>query len=357
MPTPGDTNFDETILFVCDALGLEPVTVGDWKPTPESQVRDLYYDIKHHLHEIDFKETNQHFYYQDNRPLYRGLNPHLWLSKDVGMLWPEDLKKLIKKHGSDAFKRAGITAWKNVGYDWLTHGVVVMRHSENGAACGIGVRRYEEFVQNVGNVKYAKDSGANPLVDTSAYLYGYRDAKQSDSAVVYVVEGEFDALALMLRGFGPVVATGSGQITPGQYDRLVELNKRIVMITDADDAGFDNACQLAEKHPALHFMLLDEGEDPDTFAQNYGVDPLRTMDRFTALEMEMMGSPLWDEDADAATEHFLLKIVDRPSSYNELEIKTLADISQAEEDYLRSVMFYERDMTKLTQLYERNRIS
>lgn len=317
----GTSDFDETIEFVCKVLGVEPEARDNTKLDITIEVKKLYKRIQKDLKPVTFARDNEHFI----EGKYRSHGPTFLLQEmNIGMLTPATLSKLKQDFNLSVWNNAGLNFSKNkteLWVDWLTSGVVMMRHNTYGSVVSLAVRRYE-IQDRMG--KYIKSSSNNILLNDRDYLYNYHRAKRSDSPVVYITEGEFDAVGLYLSGVEKVIATGHSSPTDGQIKTLQELDCQIVMIVDNDDAGFQGAVNLAKKDSNVRFIWLTEEAgkvDGDTFSQQYGEqtnEALQDLNVWSANAVLMTAAPhssinpdLW-QDRDGQLDRFVKIIAKSP---------------------------------------------
>ena len=110
-------------------------------------------------------------------------------------------------------------------------------------------------------------------------LYGLHELIESKLKPdrVVVVEGYMDVIALAQYGIGYAVATLGTSTTEEHLKRLFRVAPRLVFCFDGDRAGRDAAWRalkvalpFMEEGRQLDFLLLPEGEDPDTLVRKGG---------------------------------------------------------------------------------------
>src|SRR5215212_7226733 len=115
----------------------------------------------------------------------------------------------------------------------------------------------------------------------SRTLYGLHLTKaaiwQANYAIL--VEGYFDFAQLVQAGVGAVVASCGTALTPHQAQLLRRFAAKVVVSFDPDAAGQGAAVRSCEMLVAEGFdvnvVVLDKGEDPDTFIRKKGPDRYR----------------------------------------------------------------------------------
>ena len=89
------------------------------------------------------------------------------------------------------------------------------------------------------------------------------------SGEVYLVEGPFDALTMMVRGYKNTVAL-LGLVTQEQIDRLIQLHASVIThVPDGDESGRRATYKLATSVSLVEAFVraipLPDGEDPDSY--------------------------------------------------------------------------------------------
>lgn len=366
LPAWGSLDFDETILFVCETLNIPPVLLAD-APAYDAGERTklLYREILLKLQPLRFEQPNEHF----SHGQYRGFDPLQWLGQGVGRLHPEALAELQKVFMPEDFETAGMRAWSDSGHQWLTHGALMIRRNENNIPVGVAVRRYDEFSGGpIGKTKYAKNSN-NPVMVASEYIFGIRHALKHQSPVLYVTEGEFDALMLQLYGIRNAVGLGMGLPSNAHMDRLEQSGREIRFLMDSDpnNAGLKHATEIAKRAPhKTSFVFLPPGEngtksDPDTFVRTHGRKALLALDVYTGLQVLMLQHPRdektgrWAAEPTALAEQFMQDIVAHPSARDLQNVYMVSLLSGIDETALRSWLFRERNRESLAALLQSDR--
>ena len=112
-------------------------------------------------------------------------------------------------------------------------------------------------------------------------LYGLNLSKTSIRKLGYVVlvEGYFDFAQVFQAGAAPVVASCGTALTTAQAQLLRRFTDKVVLSFDPDAAGEGAAIRSCELLVAEGFdvnvVVLDKGEDPDTFVRKKGADRYR----------------------------------------------------------------------------------
>ena len=112
-------------------------------------------------------------------------------------------------------------------------------------------------------------------------LYGLNLSKAAVRKLGFVVlvEGYFDFAQVFQSGAAPVVASCGTALTPAQAQLLRRFTSKVVLSFDPDAAGEGAATRSSELLVAEGFdvnvIVLDKGEDPDTFIRRKGAEKYR----------------------------------------------------------------------------------
>ncbi|HUF74204.1 MAG TPA: DNA primase [Gammaproteobacteria bacterium] len=195
---------------------------------------------------------------------------------------PDGWSALVDELGGDEqsterLVRAGLAARNDSGrvYDRLRNRVIFPIRDGRGRVIGFGGR-----LLGAGEPKYL-NSPDTPLFDKGRTLYGLFEARQQPGRPerLIVVEGFVDVIALDQHGLGPAVATMGTAATADNMRQLTRLSDRVIFCFDGDRAGRDAAWRAVEAilpfgggKVAIEFVLLPDGEDPDSFVRSRGKD-------------------------------------------------------------------------------------
>src|SRR5690554_1873402 len=123
------------------------------------------------------------------------------------------------------------------------------------------------------------NSPESDVFHKSREIYGLFEAKQQLKQVdrLLVVEGYMDVIALAQNGIQYAVATLGTATNQDSLTALLRQVRHIVFCFDGDQAGFkaadramENALELMADGMHLQFLILPEGEDPDTLVRKEG---------------------------------------------------------------------------------------
>lgn len=126
--------------------------------------------------------------------------------------------------------------------------------------------------ENVGKYVNSPDS---IIYSKTNELYGLFQAKQAISRLdmCYLVEGQMDVISMHQSGIENVVASGGTALTKPQIRLIQRFTSNITVLYDGDAAGIHAALRgidmFLEEGFNVKVVLLPDGEDPDSYAQNH----------------------------------------------------------------------------------------
>ena len=175
--------------------------------------------------------------------------------------------------------QSGLIAQRDNGevVDSFRHRLVVPICRESGSVIAFGARQMDP---DQGGPKYL-NSRDSPIYSKSRTLYGLNLTKAQirKSGFAVLVEGYFDFAQLFQSQAAPVVASCGTALTTQQAHLLRRFTSNIVLSFDPDAAGQGAATRSCEMLVAEGFdvnvVVLDKGEDPDTFIRRKGADQYR----------------------------------------------------------------------------------
>ncbi len=125
---------------------------------------------------------------------------------------------------------------------------------------------------NVGKYVNSPDS---IIYSKTNELYGLFQAKQAIARAdrCYLVEGQMDVISMHQSGIENVVASGGTALTKPQIRLIQRFTSNITVLYDGDAAGIHAALRgidmFLEEGFNVKVVLLPDGEDPDSYAQNH----------------------------------------------------------------------------------------
>ncbi|WP_040055896.1 DNA primase [Candidatus Liberibacter americanus] len=172
-------------------------------------------------------------------------------------------------------------------------------------------------------------------------------SKGSDSSVI-LVEGYIDVISLYQAGIQNVVSSLGTALTEHQLNLLWKLSHRVFLCFDGDDPGLRAAYKAIDlllfnltPGKRVNFILLPDGDDPDSFIRRCGKDA------FDQLIVESL--PLIDLIWKRETDNYSFKT---PDDRAELEIRLKNVISSIKDKQLQ--YYYSKDIKdRLNQLFRR----
>ncbi len=157
-------------------------------------------------------------------------------------------------------------------YDKFSSRIIFPIFSPNGRVVAFAGRILEK---KEGSAKYL-NSPESLIYVKGRILYGLSHAKDEirrlDKAIL--VEGYMDLISLYQSGIKNVVAVSGTALTEDQVQLLSRYTKNVVLLFDADAAGIKAAMRsieiLLRKDFEIKIVSLPQGEDPDSYVNNYG---------------------------------------------------------------------------------------
>jgi len=165
-------------------------------------------------------------------------------------------------------------------YDRFRDRIMFPIRNARGDVIGFGGR-----VIGAGEPKYL-NSPESPVFHKGRELYGLFEARGTPGrpAEILVVEGYLDVASLAQFGVGPAVATLGTSTTADHVRRLTRLSDRVIFCFDGDHAGrkaawraLETVLPFAGGKVEIKFLLLPEGEDPDSLVRGQGPEAFRRL--------------------------------------------------------------------------------
>ncbi len=119
------------------------------------------------------------------------------------------------------------------------------------------------------------NSPESAIYSKSNELYGLYQAKQSivRKNKCILVEGYMDVISMSQSGIENVVASSGTSLTEGQIRLIHRFTENVTVIYDSDPAGIKASLRgidmLLSEGMKIKVLLLPDGDDPDSFAQNH----------------------------------------------------------------------------------------
>jgi DNA primase len=268
-------SFVEAVEALADMLHLE--VPRDGNAEPENEFDSLYALLREadQIYRHALRDHGVAVDYLKNRGIdgntaarfALGYAPDAWDTLVRALGGTEDaLKKLVA---------AGLVKEHEQGrrYDTFRDRIMFPIRDGRGRVVAFGGR-----VLGAGEPKYL-NSPETPVFHKRQALYGIYEARQRPGRPekIIVVEGYMDVIGLAQHGIEPAMATLGTAITADHVRQLTRLANALVFCFDGDRAGRGAAWRAAEAalpfaggNVDLKFLLLPEGEDPDSLVRARG---------------------------------------------------------------------------------------
>ena len=173
---------------------------------------------------------------------------------------------------ADFIEKCGLGSRRDNGtwYDRFRGRVIFPVHTLSGKVVAFGGRVLKKDDKTA---KYV-NSPESEIYHKSNELYGIYFAKQSivKQDRCFLVEGYTDVISMHQAGITNVVASSGTSLTPGQIRLIHRFTPNITVLYDGDAAGIKASIRgidlLLEEGMNVKVVLLPDGEDPDSYAQN-----------------------------------------------------------------------------------------
>ena len=160
-------------------------------------------------------------------------------------------------------------------YDRFRGRVMFPIRNRRGWVIGFGARSLD------GSEPKYLNSPETPLFHKGRELYGLFEAQEAirRRRRVIVCEGYLDVIQLAQAGFEETVAALGTAVTSHHVGELLRLSEHVVFAFDGDAAGrkaarraLEAALPVLADTRRIDFLLLPEGEDPDSLVKSHGAD-------------------------------------------------------------------------------------
>ena len=201
-------------------------------------------------------------------------------ARDFGLGWapvgPDALGQALRpQFSADLLVAAGLQVRRDDGrlHDRFRGRVMFPIRDRRGRVLGFGGRLISS-----GEPKYL-NSPETAVFHKGETVYGLFEARRSQARLeeLVVVEGYMDVVALARAGFGRTVACMGTALTRQHLELLFRQVNRLILCFDGDGAGrraaeraLEQALPLVQGLRELRFLLLPEGEDPDSLVRREG---------------------------------------------------------------------------------------
>jgi DNA primase len=188
--------------------------------------------------------------------------------------------------------QSGLLAERDTGetVDRFRNRLMVPICRDSGSVIAFGGRQMDP---DQGGPKYL-NSPETAIYSKSRTLYGLNLTKGQIRKLGFavLVEGYFDFAQLSQSQAAPAVASCGTALTPQQAQLLRRFTSKVILSFDPDAAGLGAAVRSCEMLVAEGFnvnvVVLDRGEDPDTFIRKKGADQYRARLRTSRPYLEYL---------------------------------------------------------------------
>jgi len=188
--------------------------------------------------------------------------------------------------------QSGLLAQRDTGetVDRFRNRLMVPICRDSGSVIAFGGRQMDA---DQGGPKYL-NSPETAIYSKSRTLYGLNLTKANIRKLGFavLVEGYFDFAQLYQSQAAPAVASCGTALTPQQAQLLRRFTSKVILSFDPDAAGLGAAVRSCEMLVAEGFnvnvVVLDKGEDPDTFIRKKGADQYRARLRTSRPYLEYL---------------------------------------------------------------------
>jgi DNA primase len=275
-------SFPEAVEALAEKLGLEIPSVDDHE---ERDQQSTHYDLLKEAEQIyrhALRDSTTAVEYLKGRVI-EGTTAARFAIGYAPDAWDTLLSALgTTAERVDALLAAGLVVKGERGrnYDRFRNRIMFPIRDPRGRVIGFGGR-----LIGAGEPKYL-NSPETPIFHKSQALYGLYETRQQRGRCeeILVVEGYLDVASLAQNAIEPVVATLGTATTADHVRRLTRIADRVVFCFDGDRAGraaawraLETALPYAGGQMQLKFLLLPEGEDPDSFVRQRGPEQFRAL--------------------------------------------------------------------------------
>lgn len=136
----------------------------------------------------------------------------------------------------------------------------------------------ERKLRNI-HSKY-KNTVESPIFKKGNLLFGLFENKQHilDQGCVYIVEGQFDVIKAIEKGFKNIVALGNSNMTPYQFSVISRYTDNIFLLLDNDEAGQKGRKRIVDNFGKLanirNFYLSESYKDIDEYLSKNSYESL-----------------------------------------------------------------------------------
>jgi len=269
-------SFIEAVHFLADKAGIKIDKSLSTEALRQKEILiDIHKEAAKLFHEFLFSsEGEEALRYLANRQITEDTIKKFQLGYAPNS-WEFLVKSLGKKFELPLVAKSGLIIANEAGdgyYDRFRNRIMIPIYDSQDNIVAFGGRALTNDV-----AKYI-NSAESPIFQKSNLLFALNLAKKtlSDKGYAILVEGYFDAISLHSEGFDNTVASLGTSLTEQQINILKRYTSNIYLCYDSDTAGkkaTDRAILMLLKNDfSIKIIVLNEGEDPDSFCRKYGKD-------------------------------------------------------------------------------------
>lgn len=267
-------SFSEALKMLAEEKGIEVEQSKVENEHDISAIREVVKDASEFYRELYLKLDDTHPAKKEISKRGLDINNGLfgYASEAPNALY----KYLVSKgHSNENIEASNLVIMKEGRDPWdFFHGRLMITLSDYlGRPISFTSRKLYDDDKMQGKYVNGRDS---VIFHKKTNLFGADRAKNAarKTGELYVVEGQFDQIAMYEKGIENVVATSGTAFTPEHANlilRMVGENGRVVFIMDGDKAGVKAALSIFKEAPVLHTnafaVHLENGEDPCDYIQ------------------------------------------------------------------------------------------
>lgn len=180
------------------------------------------------------------------------------------------------------FSRAGETDLRHFGLRFAGRLIVSIRDIQ-GRVVGFSGRVTEFTPEGPSQDAKYVNSPETPIFQKSQLLFGMDHARRHvpENGALLLVEGQLDAIRCWSSGIDNVVAPQGTAITEHQLTLIRRYTEQVEFLLDGDRAGREAAIRALpltwKTGLEPRFLILPQGEDPDTLLRNGGAPALEAL--------------------------------------------------------------------------------
>jgi DNA primase len=336
-PGYGDPNFyDITVRHLSDTLGL-PFPKLDTKPLSPQEVfkKELYNLTREITNNLSTAAVKDY-------AISRGWNINLLKEFNIGCIsnYTQLLDSFKSRYSDKALKTVGFISKYATGVSFFAEKRIIFTiHDSWGRPIGFTARLLD---YSSGDPRKYINSAASPIFKKRNVLYNMHRARKAlqrdESKILYLVEGQADALTLYAYGIKSVLAI-SGSAFTNEHMQEIKQFDLVVGCLDADLGGNRATRKLYSTYykdtgKDLYLMMLPDGMDPDDFVRKEGIEKFLDIEPILPIEWEIMNEYVLR--GKLLTNYWIPRIAKVNSLYHDKILSTLSIKSGEKEANLRN---------------------